>query len=136
MNAEHLRAFVPRLRRLFPPGHVAILRLYGPIALNTADFLITPAWIIGGVLLWRRSPYGYVTSLGLLFQASMLLVALIAFLLLQPILTDAPFAPADVLVIATMGLVCFVPFVLVLRGVVSASNSTPPASSDVRGGLT
>ncbi|HEY5112508.1 MAG TPA: signal peptide peptidase SppA [Coriobacteriia bacterium] len=41
MNAGHLRAFVPRLRRLFPPGHVAILRLYGPIAdgARTADWI-------------------------------------------------------------------------------------------------
>jgi len=41
MNAGHLRAFVPRLRRLFPPGHVAILRLYGPIAggPRTADWI-------------------------------------------------------------------------------------------------
>ena len=41
MNAEHLRAVVPGLRRLFPPGHVAILRLYGPIAggVRTADWI-------------------------------------------------------------------------------------------------
>src|ERR1035437_10832593 len=32
MNARPLRAFVPGPPRLFPPGHVAILRLYGPIA--------------------------------------------------------------------------------------------------------
>jgi protease-4 len=41
MNARHLRAVVPGLRRLFPPGHVAILRLYGPIAggVRTADWI-------------------------------------------------------------------------------------------------
>ncbi len=41
MNARHLRAFVPGLSRLFPPGHVAILRLYGPIAggARTADWI-------------------------------------------------------------------------------------------------
>ncbi len=32
MNAERWRAFLPRLGRIFPPGHVAIVRLYGPIA--------------------------------------------------------------------------------------------------------
>src|SRR5450756_1803847 len=41
MNAERLRVFVPSLSRLFPPGHVAILRLYGPIAggVRTADWI-------------------------------------------------------------------------------------------------
>jgi protease-4 len=32
MNSRPPRALVPRFRRLFPPGHVAVLRLYGPIA--------------------------------------------------------------------------------------------------------
>ncbi len=32
MNAERWRALLPRLGRTFPPGRVAIVRLYGPIA--------------------------------------------------------------------------------------------------------
>ena len=41
MIARRLRAFVPGLSRLYPPGHVAILRLYGPIAggARTADWI-------------------------------------------------------------------------------------------------
>jgi protease-4 len=41
MSIRHQRAFLPGLRRLFPPGHVAILRLYGPIAdgARTADWI-------------------------------------------------------------------------------------------------
>jgi protease-4 len=41
MRTSKRRAFMPRLRRLFPPGHVAILRLYGPIAggARTADWI-------------------------------------------------------------------------------------------------
>jgi len=45
---------------------------------------------------------------------------LIVFLLIQPVLTDAPFAIVDVVVILVMGLVCFVPFGLFVRGVVVA----------------
>jgi len=87
------------------------------LAVNIADSLTIPAWVIGGILLWRRKAFGYVTGLGLLFQGSMLFIALIIFLLLQPILTSAPFAVADVIVIFVMGLICFIPFALFARGV-------------------
>jgi hypothetical protein len=87
------------------------------LAVNTSDFLITPAWVMGGILLWRRKQLGYVAALGLLFQASMLFVALLAFLLLQPFLTAAPLAAVDIAVILVMGSICFVPFALFARGV-------------------
>jgi hypothetical protein len=87
------------------------------LAVMVADFVISPAMVIGGVLLWQRKALGYAAGLGLLFQASMLFIGLIAFLLIQPVLTDAPFSLTDVLVVAVMGLVCFVPFGLFVRGV-------------------
>jgi len=90
------------------------------LAVNISDFLTTPAWVIGGILLWKRSEFGYVCGLGLLFQGSMLFVALIIFLLLQPLLTSPPFAIADVVVIAVMGLICFIPFGMFVRGAVKA----------------
>ena len=95
------------------------------LALHISDFMITPAWIIGGALLWRRKEFGYVVGLGLLFQASMLFIGLIVFLLLQPFLTSAPFVLVDVVVVFIMGLVCFIPFALYVRGVVSNRNSPP-----------
>ena len=94
------------------------------LALHIADFLIVPAWVIGGVLLWRCKEFGYVIGLGLLFQASMLFIGLIVFLLLQPFLTSAQFVLVDVVVIFSMGLVCFIPFALFVRGVVSDRNSS------------
>lgn len=95
------------------------------LAVNIADFLTTPAWIIGGILLWRRKAFGYVTGLGLLFQGSMLFVALIIFLLVQPFLTAASFAVADVIVVFVMGLICFVPFALFVRGVLVKPKTSP-----------
>ena len=94
------------------------------LALHTADFLITPAWIVCGVLLWRRKEFGYVAGLGLLFQASMLFIGLIFVLILQPFLTAAPFSLVDVVVIFVMGLICFIPFALFIRGVLSDRNSS------------
>jgi hypothetical protein len=89
------------------------------LAVNVADFLTIPAWVIGGILLWQRKAFGYLTGLGLLFQGSMLFIALIVFLLLQPFLTSAPFALVDIAVIFAMGLICFIPFALFVRGVVA-----------------
>jgi len=89
------------------------------IAVNIADFFITPAWIISGIQLWRRQPFGYVTGLGFLFQGSMLFIALIVFLLLQPVLTNAPLATIDIVVVLIMGLICFIPFGIFVRGVIS-----------------
>ena len=85
-------------------------------ALNIADLLISPALVIGGVLLWRREALGYVTGLGLLFQESMLFIGLIFILILRPFMTAAQFMLGDVLVIFVMGMVCFIPFVLFVRG--------------------
>lgn len=86
------------------------------LAVLVADTLIISAWIIGGALLWRCQELGYVTGTGLLFQASMLFIGLIIFLLLQSMLTDAAFGLVDVLVVLVIGLVCFVPCVLFVRG--------------------
>jgi hypothetical protein len=87
------------------------------LAVNVSDFVTTPAWVIGGLLLWRRTALAYVAGLGLLFQGSLLFVALIIFLLLQPLLTGSPLAVVDIAVIAVMGLICFVPFARYARGV-------------------
>lgn len=89
------------------------------LALHISDFLLSPVWIIGGMLLWRRQALGYVTGLGLLFQASMLFIGLIFVLILQPIMTTAAFSLIDVLVVLVMAMVCFIPLALFVRGVVS-----------------
>jgi len=82
-----------------------------------ADFFTTGAWILGGILLWRREDLGYVAGLGLLFQASTLFLGLILFLVIQPLMTAAPFSLTDIVVVIIMGLPCFIPFTLFLRGV-------------------
>jgi len=92
------------------------------LALNAVDYLVAPALVIGGVLLWHRKAFGYVAGLGLLFQASMLFIGLIVVLILQPFLTAAEFALVDVVVVFVLGLICFVPFALFARGVVSSSH--------------
>jgi hypothetical protein len=88
------------------------------IGLLIADIVLSIIVVCGGFLLLKRRPLGYVAALGLLFAASMLFIGLIMFLLLQPVLTDAPFVLVDIIVVLLMGLICFIPFGLFLRGVV------------------
>ncbi len=89
------------------------------IAVLAADFVVMPCWVVGGILLWRRRALGYVTGAGLLFQASMLFIGLLVFFILQPFLTATPFPVVDFLVVFAMGLVCFVPFGLFVRGMIT-----------------
>lgn len=81
-----------------------------------ADLILSTLWAAGGILLLRRRPLGYAAGLGLLFAVSMLFVGLIVFLLVQPLITTAKFALVDVLVVAAMSLVCFIPFGMYWRG--------------------
>ena len=94
------------------------------IGVLIADIVLSVLMIVGGALLLRRTPLGYTSGLGLLFAASMLFIGLVMILLLQPVLTDAPFVLMDVLVVFIMGLICFIPFGLFTRGVVSSGKSS------------
>ncbi len=90
----------------------------GPeLGVLVADLLITPTWVVGGVLLWRRHAWGYLVGTGLLFLASMLFVGLLVFFVLQPFLSAVPFPLVDFVVILVMGLICFVPFGLFVKGI-------------------
>lgn len=96
--------------------------LSGPeLSVLVADFVITPVWIIGGVMLWRRQAFGYLTGAGLLFQASMLFIGLLVFFILQPFLAAVHFPVGDFVVIFVMGLVCFVPFAWFARSIARKS---------------
>ena len=106
-------AFILRSIGEFASGSMPITE----IGVLVADLALSAAMFSGGVsMLWRK-PFGYASSTGLLFAASMLFIGLILVLLLQPVLTDAPFDLAGVLTVAVMSVVCFLPFVLFVRGI-------------------
>lgn len=108
-----IRVFVVSGGAIMDQGEIGIVDL----ATMIADFLISPAMIIGGILLWREQPLGYTAGLGLLFQASMLFIGLILLMILQPLMLGVAFSLVDILIVAVMGLICFVPFGMYLRGV-------------------
>jgi hypothetical protein len=87
------------------------------VGVLVADIVLSLPWAIGGLRLIQRRPFGYGGGLGFLFALSMLFLGLTLLLLLQPVLTDAPFDATSLLVILGMSLVCFIPFGLFVRGV-------------------
>jgi hypothetical protein len=114
-------AFALRVIWLMAAALVNQNSIAGPeLGLLVADFIFSAALFIGGVLLWRRRALGYVGGTGLLFQASMLFVALIAVLFLQPLLSGAPLPLVDMIVVFAMGLICSIPFILFVRGVIKS----------------
>ena len=90
------------------------------VGVNIADLLLAPAWIAGGIFLYRRRAFGYVIGLGLLLQGCMLFFGLIALLLLQPRLTGAVLDLTGVVTVLAMSVFIVVPLVLFVRGVESS----------------
>jgi len=84
-------------------------------ALLKTDFLIAPAWIVGGILLVRKHPFGYVIGLGLLAKASLLMFALIPYMALQNVIVGKPVAVMDFVVVLLMSLILIVPTILLIR---------------------
>lgn len=89
------------------------------VGVAIADITLSVFLFSGGVLLFRQRPLGYASGLGLLFAASALFISVILVVLLQPVLTEAPFSVNDVIVLSGMAVVCFIPTGLFLRGVLS-----------------
>ena len=89
------------------------------VGVAIADLVLSTLLFIGGILLFRRKPLGYASGMGLLFAASALFIGVILVVLLQPVLTNAPFEMEDVVVLSGMAVVCFIPTGLFMRGVVS-----------------
>lgn len=93
------------------------------LGVATADIILSLLLMAGGLLLLLNKPLGYGSGLGLLMGASLLFIGLIIFFFVRPFLTDLPFDLIEVVTVFVMGLICFVPFILYLRGVWSEETS-------------
>jgi len=92
-----------------------------------ADVMVlSPMWLVGGILLCRRKALGYVAGAGLLLLGSMLFVGLGFVVMFPAIYAGSPIDVAGVVLMLVMGLICFVPFVLFVRG---AASERDPSSS-------
>jgi multimeric flavodoxin WrbA len=90
--------------------------------------LAAPSGVLGGILLWRRAPLGFAGGPGLLISLGALFTGSTAVMTPQPAVSGTAFSAADTIIVAVMGAVCSIPFVLFLRGSVSGggAESGPP----------
>lgn len=99
-------------RGALPPAELAVF---------VADFAVTPSWIGGGILLWRRRPLGYAAGGGLLFSTLLLFAGVIAVVILRSALNpQQPLPTVDLLTLSLMGLIAVVPFIFFARGILQA----------------
>jgi hypothetical protein len=84
-----------------------------------ADFTaIIPTGLVGGLLLWRRDPLGYIGGAGLLLQYSLLFTGVIACLVFPAFYNASPIDVTGIVLLLVWDVMSFVPFVLFVRGTV------------------
>ncbi|MFC1724598.1 hypothetical protein ACFL4T_03155 [candidate division KSB1 bacterium] len=76
----------------------------------------SPPLLVGGYLLLRRKALGYVAGAGLLLMCSMLFIGVIPAMVFQALSADMPIDVIGILIVLISGMVCFIPFVLFVRG--------------------
>jgi hypothetical protein len=93
-----------------------------------ADFaVLAPAWLLGGLLLWKRRALGYLSGAGLLLVGSMLFAGVIVALAFPALYAGSALDLTGMIFVLAMGLICFVPFGLYVRGIVNSERSSSPA---------
>lgn len=88
----------------------------------------TPVLIVGGVLLWRRAPWGYATAAALLLVSTLGGAAFAAAAVFEQLLGDQPLDTAVVAVHSTISAIALLLLVVLLRGADRANSSA--AGSD------
>ena len=92
--------------------------------------LEAPAVLVGGVLLWRHHPLGYVAGAGLLLQYGLTPLGLVASMALRAILTTSPLDVPTSVALLVFGIVCFASLAFFVR---EAARGRHPESPTVAG---
>ena len=91
------------------------------LGVNIADSVVCLFWIVSGALLFGKNQSGYSAALISYLHGSLLFLALILLMVLQPVFWGIELVLTDLLVIAVMSLTFFVPCALLTRGFLSAA---------------
>lgn len=89
-----------------------------PVYVLIADFTtMIPLCLVGGFLLWRRDPLGYVGGVGLLLLYSILLTGPIPIMVFSALANGLPVDVAGILFLFVVALICLIPFGFFIRGI-------------------
>ena len=83
----------------------------------------TPALLVSGIHMIRRSSFGYLAATSVLLLLSMLFIGLIPVMIAEGVLSGTPVKMADLLIIAISSLICLIPLGIVVRGVLKAKRT-------------
>lgn len=107
-------------------GNLINQAITDPLAFSTADVGVAIAdsvlsllLIGGGVLLLRRTAFGFTSGAGVLFAATALFVGVMLVLGIRPFFTTIPLDITEIVVLFVMSSICFVAFGLFTRGILS-----------------
>jgi hypothetical protein len=107
-------------------------REVGPLDLTLwiADLTtISPACLIGGVLLFRRQPLGYVGGAGLLLAYAMLFIGLLPVMVFPALYNRSPIDGVGIVLMLGAGLICLALLVPFLRAAASSERQAAPSNS-------
>jgi hypothetical protein len=98
-----------------------------------ADFVtVIPTCLIGGFLLWRRKPLGYIAGAGLLLLYSLLFIGVAAVLAFPAVYDTRPIDMSGFVTMLACGLICLILLALFARGMVSGRSPRPISEGDDR----
>jgi hypothetical protein len=86
---------------------------------------LSPVFILGGYLLWRREALGYVGGAGMLLAYIMLFAGLLPVSVFPAFYDASPIEVGNAVFALVMVIICLVPFVRFVRGIVAERDSSP-----------
>jgi hypothetical protein len=94
-----------------PPDNVELVQWIDDLVVGS------PPLFVGGYLLLQRKALGYVAGAGLLLMCSVLFIGVIPAMVFQALSANTPIDVIGILIVLISGMVCFIPFVLFVRGI-------------------
>ena len=83
------------------------------------DFVLSPALIVGGIMLWQRKALGYVVGAALLFQFVALTIGIIPVVVIQALILDNPIDVVSLVVIVIFAALSILLLRFFVRGATS-----------------